>query len=61
MEETQARILLRQLERRFGPISDAARQRVSDADPRSRDRWLDRVLDAPTIEAVFNGDATSDG
>lgn len=59
LQEAQARILLRQLERRFGPIPDAVKIRVSEADSRSRERRLDLVLDAPTIETVFEGDRDS--
>ena len=55
----QAHALLRQLERRFGPVSDAVRAQVSAADVADLDLWLDRVIDAATIDAVF-GD-TSEG
>lgn len=53
-QEGEARTLLRQLERRFGPVSESVRQRVSVADIDALDQWLDRVLDAPTLEAVFD-------
>ena len=52
--EGQAQALLRQLERRFGPLSDTVRDRVSNADLDTMGLWLDRVLDADTIGAVFD-------
>ena len=53
-QEGQARALLRQLDRRFGPLSDAIRDRVGNADLDTIDLWLDRVLDAHTIDAIFD-------
>jgi len=53
-QEGEARTLLRLLERRFGPVSELMRARVSAADLASLDQWLDRVLDAPTLDAVFD-------
>jgi hypothetical protein len=52
----QARSLLRLLEKRFGPASEAVRTRIAAADSVALDRWLDRVLDAPTVDAVFTED-----
>ena len=52
--EGQARTLLRLLEKRFGPVSEEVRARVGGADLDALDEWLDRVLDAPTLEAVFD-------
>ena len=49
----QARTLLRQLERRFGPLPDAVRERLFAADTETLDQWADRVLDAPNLDAVF--------
>lgn len=43
----------------IGPIPEATKERVARADPGVRDRWLDRVLSAPTIEAVFDADLDS--
>lgn len=53
--EGVAHALLRQLERRFGPLPDQVKAQVSAADPETLERWLDRVLDAPTL-----GDALDD-
>ena len=57
-QEGEARTMLRLLERRFGPIPDPVRARVAAADLDSLDRWLDRVLDAATLEAVFHDGRT---
>jgi hypothetical protein len=54
----QARSLLRLLEKRFGPASEAVRTRIAAADSVGLDRWLDRVLDAPTVDAVFTEDTS---
>ncbi len=45
--------LARLLERRFGPPPDEIRARVAVAGLVQLDRWLDAVLDAPTLDAVF--------
>ncbi|NBC31121.1 MAG: transposase, partial [Alphaproteobacteria bacterium] len=43
--EAQVHILLRQLERRFGPVPEGIRETVEAADRETLDRWLDRILD----------------
>ncbi len=53
LEEGRARALLRLLERRFGPLPEDQRARVLTAGSDTLDLWLDRVLDAPTPDAVF--------
>lgn len=50
----QSDILVRHLERRFGPVPQDLRQRIDSADSATLDRWLDRILDAPTRDAVFD-------
>ncbi|HRQ80100.1 MAG TPA: hypothetical protein PKZ97_03195 [Azospirillaceae bacterium] len=54
LHEGQARTLLLQLERRFGLVTDEVRTRVTAADLDTIDDWLDRVLDAPTLDAMFD-------
>ena len=49
----RALILNRQLERRFGSLPAAVRKRIRSASVRELDSWADAVLDAPTLEAVF--------
>ena len=58
LREGQVRALLRQLEHRFGPVSESARGLVAAADITALELWLDRVLDAPTLDAVFTEDQT---
>jgi predicted transposase YdaD len=45
--------LLRLLGRRFGQASGAAGARIEQASLDQITRWIDRVLDAPTIDDVF--------
>ena len=52
--QAQMRTLLRQLERRFGPVPEETRDRIEAADTQTLDLWLDRILDAPTRDAVFD-------
>ena len=49
----RASILNRLLERRFGRVPAAVRERVRSASVHELDAWLDAVLEAPTLEAVF--------
>ena len=51
--EGEAAVLERQLTRRFGPLNEATRSRIRDADLEQLERWTDRILDAPTLAAVF--------
>ena len=54
LAEGKAVTLLRQLQRRFGPVPDAIGDRVGAADIAQLDAWLDAVLDAPSLSAVFD-------
>jgi predicted transposase/invertase (TIGR01784 family) len=53
--EGEAELLLRLLERRFGPLSEAARQQVTKADAETLLVWGDRILDAKTLAEVWGG------
>lgn len=48
----EALILKRQLQRRFGPLPEWATEKPQ-ADQTSLETWADRVLDATTLEEVF--------
>lgn len=48
-----ASILLRLLNRRFGPLSADVTQRLSQSTPEQLEIWAERVLDARTIDEVF--------
>ena len=52
-QEGEALVLLRQIELKFGPPSATVRQRIRAADAETLLRWLERVLTADTLEAVF--------
>jgi hypothetical protein len=54
MERGQARTLARQLARRFGPLPAETLARLDQATPAQLDLWTDRVLDAPTLQAVLD-------
>lgn len=51
--EGRAAFLLRLLEHRFGPASQATRDRIMAADLAMIDVWFDRAMEAPTLDAVF--------
>ena len=50
----EARLLTRQLIKRFGPLSTEASQRLQAATPEQLERWAERILDAPSLAAVFS-------
>ena len=45
--------LLRLLHKRFGELPDWARHRIRDARPEELDDWLERLLDARSIDALI--------
>ena len=47
-------ILARLLTKRFGPLSEETRARLASASLDQLDLWADRILDAPTLAAVFD-------
>jgi len=52
--EGEAKLLLRILPRRFGPLPDEISKRVYWADPETIETWVDRVLDAESLEDIFS-------
>ena len=50
----EARMLARQLELRFGPVSAEVRQRLEQADEATLMRWSERVLSARRLEDVLS-------
>ncbi len=46
-------LVARQLTRRFGPLHPAVAERLAAAGADDLDRWAERLLDAPTLDAVF--------
>jgi Domain of unknown function (DUF4351) len=48
-----ARVLVRQLTRKFGPVPDTVRERINAAPIEQLDVWCERVLDAKRLDEVF--------
>jgi len=55
MQKGEANTLVRLLERRFGAVPDAVRERVATASLEQLDTWLDAVVDAESLDEVFGG------
>jgi hypothetical protein len=51
--EGELTLLLRQLNKRFGPINEAHQLRLNHATQEQLEYWAERVLDAQTIDEVF--------
>ena len=51
----EARVLLRQLTLKFGPVSESVRSRVESADAETLLRWSEQVLSADRVEDVVEG------
>ncbi|MEO5353645.1 MAG: DUF4351 domain-containing protein [Magnetococcus sp. XQGC-1] len=49
----EAKILTRQLQRRFGDLPTWARQKIADAELSTLEEWSLRILDASTLESVL--------
>jgi hypothetical protein len=54
LQAGEAALLLRLLERRFGVLPSAARDRVAAADLSTLEVWGVRVLDAGTLDEVLS-------
>ena len=53
IEVGMASLVERQLTRRFGPLGEEHRQRLQHATPDQLALWAERLLEARTLEAVF--------
>lgn len=51
--EGEARVLERQLTRRFGDLPAWVRKRLGSATEAQLERWTESVLDAPSLSAIF--------
>lgn len=49
------------LTRRFGPLPSAAAERVAQADREQLELWLDRLLDARTLDDLLDPDSLDYG
>lgn len=54
MEKGQATALRHLLTKRFGPLPDDITARIDQASLAQLETWLDRLMDAPTLEAIFD-------
>ncbi|MBF0133189.1 MAG: DUF4351 domain-containing protein [Magnetococcales bacterium] len=54
-QKGEAALLLRQLQRRFGPVSESVTEWLHAADLSTLELWGDRVLDARSLDDVFRG------
>ncbi len=52
-QEGEALALQRLLVRRFGEVSPSVLDKIATASNEQIEAWLDRVLEAPTLDAVF--------
>uniref|UniRef100_UPI0025D65575 hypothetical protein n=1 Tax=uncultured Thiodictyon sp. TaxID=1846217 RepID=UPI0025D65575 len=53
-QEGEAAMLLRLIDRKFGPPSEPVRERITSADPETLLRWSDRILTADSLDAVLH-------
>ena len=59
MAQGEARLLTRQLTRRFGTLPAEVTARMEDADTDTLETWADRLLDARTLDEVFAAEKSS--
>jgi hypothetical protein len=52
-QQTQRDVLLRQLTRRFGGLPADTVERIQQADTHELEQWIDRILDAASLQDVF--------
>jgi hypothetical protein len=53
-QEGEAKLLIRQLRKRFGELPDSVRARVSNAQPDQLEQWGERMFDVPSLGELFN-------
>lgn len=53
-EQGSLLVLQRQLTRRFGPLDDSTLQRLQQAGAQELECWTDNILDAKTLDEVFD-------
>ncbi len=52
--EGEAQVLIRQFERKFGPLSDELRRRIESADSEQRLNWTERILSSKRLVEAFD-------
>jgi hypothetical protein len=53
MQLGEAKVLLRQMEQKFGPVASRHRERIEQADAETLLTWLDRILTAERPDDVI--------
>ncbi len=53
IQTAEQKTLQRQIQRRFKTLPDWAAERITQASSPQLEQWLDNILDAPSIEAIF--------
>ena len=53
VKQGEARLLIRLLSRRFGPLPEHIKTRILSASPTTLEHWSDRLLTARTLDDVF--------
>jgi hypothetical protein len=54
IKKTETSILLRQMKKKFGDLSNELESRITDADSEQLEQWSENVLTAETINEVFH-------
>jgi len=50
----EAKLLLRLIERKFGPVSETIRHRITEADSETLLTWSERILDARSLDELLH-------
>lgn len=61
LQQGETRLLLRQLRQRFGEPPAWVVERLASAEPERLEQWGERLLKAPTLEAVFGEEREQGG
>ena len=54
MQQGESTMLVRQMERKFGQVSEKVKQKIAAADSDTLLEWGEKILSAPTIDDVFH-------
>jgi hypothetical protein len=58
LQQGESRLLKKQLERRFGDLPTWASDKLNSAAEQDLESWGEAVLTAPSLDAVFDNNAT---
>jgi flagellar biosynthesis/type III secretory pathway protein FliH len=58
IQRGEAAVLLAQIEAKFGPLSDAVRERIEQADAETLLAWSTRILTEDSVEGVLRSEPT---